>query len=216
LNGFSVHPGKKGDDGIPVLLPKVIFTENLPQLQRFYLAFADGHTASQDENKCVLCLGKKQYIMLVNQERDERGQNKQPPEICFHHIDRGNLRTKRLRKTVALNVSSVEALLISYGRIKSQGIAPVQTSLDGTRVVMRFEDPDGNVVKLSSEIPDLMNCSDLMGKDGNSKGERSMMNVNPEVLMERLQLWEAKSTIAEAESDMHDLVRVKLEPLEGG
>lgn len=213
LNGLSVHPGKKGDDGVPFLLPMVIFTENLPQLQRFYLAFADRCTASQDGKNCVLSLGNKQYIVLVNRERDERGQNKQYPEVGYRHTDRVNPRTKRPHKTVALSVSSIEALLISYGRIKDHGIVPVQTSLHGTRIVLQFEDPDGNVVKLCSDIPNLADCSDLIGKDGSFERDRSMVDVNSEALMERLQLWEANSKDAEPESDMRDSACVKLESI---
>ena len=192
MNGPSIHLHKKGDHVVSALLPNFIFTQNLPRLQRFYLAFAGGYTASQDDKKCVLCLGNKQYIVLVDQERDSCERGMRHPQLDLQHTDQGTSRTKRLLKTVVLNVASVEALLISYGRIKGQGIVPVQTSLDGTKVMMRFEDPDGNVVKLCSDFPSSADCSDLMGKNGSSEGGRSIMNVNPDVLMERLQFWRAE------------------------
>lgn len=212
---LSIHPREQSNDGSPPRLT-VIFTRNLPQLREFNFAFAgSGAAAPQGEDKCVLRLAPKQYVVLVNQREDHR-ETERSPGVRMLHVDQDKTSTKRQRKALAVDVGSVEALLISYDRVKGHGIMPVQTSIDGATATIRFKNPDGNVVELYSDLPNSTKRSALTSEDGSCVSGRGMIETDPNILVQRLQSSKATSTVPEAELDKHITAFVKSEQIMTG
>ena len=92
--------------------------------------------------------------------------------------------TEQLCKILHLQFASIEQFASLYTRVKAKGIAPMQTVVDGSGVAISYEDPDGNVLEIStSTLSGVMLSRSMLG----SPALQGNIEVNPEGFLDVVQ-----------------------------